>query len=105
MEADTEDDNIGAGANIDNNDGCGEHQRAYLPLTDSEGKLLPIHFLPASEVELLVSSSSSFHLNLSSGVTYVAVFIVKTNSNLNFLHRLTWKVLLSVKQAACSKCR
>ena len=50
MEADTEDENVGAGANIDNNDGCGDHQRAYLPLTDSEGKLLPIHFLPASEV-------------------------------------------------------
>ncbi|KAI0207295.1 Ubiquitin thioesterase zranb1-B [Lamellibrachia satsuma] len=49
MEADTEDENVGAGANSDNNDGCGDHQRAYLPLTDSEGKLLPIHFLPASE--------------------------------------------------------
>ena len=43
------DGNIGAGANIqsDNSD----VQMVYLPLTDSEGKLLPVHFLTASEVK------------------------------------------------------
>ena len=47
MEVDM-DENIGAGANIqsDNSD----VQMVYLPLTDSEGKLLPVHFLTASEV-------------------------------------------------------
>ena len=45
------DENIGAGANIqsDNSD----VQMVYLPLTDSEGKLLPVHFLTASEVIFL----------------------------------------------------
>ncbi|XP_013403121.1 ubiquitin thioesterase ZRANB1 [Lingula anatina] len=45
MEIDT-DENVGAGANIDTNE---DAQTAYLPLTDSEGKLLPVHFLTASE--------------------------------------------------------
>ena len=46
------DENIGAGANIqsDNSD----VQMVYLPLTDSEGKLLPVHFLTASEVIFFV---------------------------------------------------
>ena len=46
------DENIGAGANIqsDNSD----VQMVYLPLTDSEGKLLPVHFLTASEVIIFV---------------------------------------------------
>ena len=51
MEVDM-DENIGAGANIqsDNSD----VQMVYLPLTDSEGKLLPVHFLTASEVIIFV---------------------------------------------------
>lgn len=46
MEIDT-DENMGAGANIENNE---ESQVVYLPLMDSEGKMLPIHFLNAAEV-------------------------------------------------------
>ncbi len=46
MQVDT-DLGAGAGANMDTND---ENQVVYLPLTDSEGKLLPVHFLSASEV-------------------------------------------------------
>ncbi|XP_041370674.1 ubiquitin thioesterase ZRANB1-like [Gigantopelta aegis] len=46
METDT-DDTIGAGADIDSND---DGQTAYLPLVDSEGKRLPVHFLTGSEV-------------------------------------------------------
>lgn len=38
---------VGAGANLNT---CENEQTAYLPLLDSEGKLLPIHFLPAGEV-------------------------------------------------------
>ncbi|ESO93147.1 hypothetical protein LOTGIDRAFT_232866 [Lottia gigantea] len=46
MEMDT-DDNIGAGANTDNTD---DSQIAYLPLVDSDGKLLSVHFLSGSDV-------------------------------------------------------
>ena len=46
MEIDTEE-NMGAGANIENTE---ENQIVYLPLMDSEGKVLPIHFLNAAEV-------------------------------------------------------
>ncbi|CAH1783090.1 unnamed protein product [Owenia fusiformis] len=38
---------MGAGANLQ---GQGEEQVAYLPLMDSEGKLLPVHFLTGSEL-------------------------------------------------------
>ena len=48
METDT-DDAIGAGADIDSND---DGQTAYLPLVDSEGKRLPVHFLTGSEVSI-----------------------------------------------------
>lgn len=50
MEVDM-DESIGAGANIqsDNSD----VQMVYLPLTDCEGKLLPVHFLTASEVNVM----------------------------------------------------
>lgn len=40
---------IGAGANIDNND---DESVAYLPVTDYEGKLLPVPFLKQSEVRI-----------------------------------------------------
>lgn len=46
MEIDT-DENIGAGAHIDTNE---DVQVVYLPLTDADTKLLPVHFLSASEV-------------------------------------------------------
>lgn len=46
MEPDT-DVMIGAGANIDSNE---DDQIIYLPLIDSEGKLLPVHFLSRSEI-------------------------------------------------------
>lgn len=49
LEVDT-DENVGAGANIES-DGT-DVQLVYLPLTDSEGKPLPVHFLTASEVTL-----------------------------------------------------
>ena len=42
----------GAGANLDTS---GDEQIAYLPLMDCEGQLLPIHFLPASEVQYNVN--------------------------------------------------
>ena len=38
---------VGAGANIDKSESA---QAAYLPLMDCENKLLPIHFLPPTEV-------------------------------------------------------
>lgn len=38
---------MGAGATLNNSR---DEQIAYLPLMDCEGKVLPIHFLPASEV-------------------------------------------------------
>ncbi|XP_797278.3 ubiquitin thioesterase zranb1 [Strongylocentrotus purpuratus] len=41
------DDNRGAGANLDSSDNS---QTIYLPLTDSDGKLLPIHFITPLEV-------------------------------------------------------
>ncbi|XP_050396269.1 ubiquitin thioesterase zranb1 [Patella vulgata] len=46
MEMDT-DDNIGAGANTNNTE---DTQIAYLPLVDSDGKLLSVHFLSGSDV-------------------------------------------------------
>lgn len=64
METDM-DENIGAGANIDNNEDC---QVVYLPLMDSEGKLLPIHFLSASEVTMAMIWGCSYS-NLVSVVT------------------------------------
>ena len=42
------DDNQGAGANLNTDD---ETQTVYLPLTDFEGKLLPIHFITPLEVK------------------------------------------------------
>ena len=39
--------NVGAGANLDNNE---DVQTTYLPLMDSEGTVLPINFLPPTEV-------------------------------------------------------
>ncbi len=59
MQVDT-DHNLGAGANMDTND---ENQVVYLPLTDSEGKLLPVHFLSASEVQ---SCIIGFQINSNS---------------------------------------
>lgn len=46
METDLDNDQ-GAGANLDNGEVL---QHAYLPLMDTEGKLLPLHFLTGSEV-------------------------------------------------------
>ena len=46
------DDNIGAGAHIDSTDA---QQVVYLPLTDSEGKIFPIHFLSTGEVGAVFS--------------------------------------------------
>ncbi|XP_022080851.1 ubiquitin thioesterase Zranb1-like [Acanthaster planci] len=46
METDS-DDNQGAGANLNTDD---ETQTVYLPLTDFEGKLLPIHFITPLEL-------------------------------------------------------
>ncbi|XP_077992452.1 ubiquitin thioesterase Zranb1-like [Glandiceps talaboti] len=46
MEMDT-DSNLGAGAYVDSVD---DVQITYLPLTDSEGKLLPVHFITAAEI-------------------------------------------------------
>jgi ubiquitin thioesterase ZRANB1 len=40
-------DRQGAGAKVQHPNEC---QMVYLPLTDFKGKLLPIHFLPSSEV-------------------------------------------------------
>ena len=40
---------VGAGAHIDNSD---EGHVTYLPLIDNEGKLLPVHFLNGTEVNL-----------------------------------------------------
>ena len=42
--------NIGARANISNSDDDDDIPVAYLPLIDCEGKILPIHFLQATEV-------------------------------------------------------
>lgn len=39
--------NMGAGANMDTQE---DVQIAFLPLMDSEGQILPIHFHPPSEV-------------------------------------------------------
>ena len=44
------DENQGAGANLNTDD---ETQTVYLPLTDFEGKLLPIHFITPLEVSWL----------------------------------------------------
>lgn len=45
--------NIGAQANISNNDEDEDAVPvAYLPLVDFEGKVLPIHFLQSSEVSI-----------------------------------------------------
>lgn len=41
--------NVGAQANIGNNEDEDDVSVAYLPLMDYEGKILPIHFLPPSE--------------------------------------------------------
>ena len=41
------DDNLGAGANLDTSD---DTQIVSLPLTDSSGKLLPVHFITPLEV-------------------------------------------------------
>lgn len=51
MEIDTEE-GAGAGANIDTNE---DSQVVYLPLTDSQGKRLPIHFLTVSEVSYTIN--------------------------------------------------
>ena len=50
MEVDM-DESVGAGANIQSD--SSDVQLVYLPLTDSEGKLLPVHFLTASEVKYI----------------------------------------------------
>ena len=47
--------NVGAGANVETND---DAQIAYLPLMDSEGKLLPVHFLQGSQVSSVVKVNS-----------------------------------------------
>lgn len=46
METESED-NLGAGANLNTSD---DTQTVYLPLTDYEGKLLPVHFITPLEV-------------------------------------------------------
>ena len=45
------DDNLGAGANLDTSD---DTQIVYLPLTDSTGKVLPVHFITPLEVRMTV---------------------------------------------------
>lgn len=59
METESED-NQGAGANLNTSD---DIQTVYLPLTDYEGKLLPVHFITPLEVRSL-PQSSSLHLEL-----------------------------------------
>ena len=71
MEVDT-DENMGAGANLDNSD---ESQTAYLPLMDSEGKLLPLHFLVGAEVSMY-----TFHMS----------------------RRFTWHCLVIILQFICT---
>ena len=44
------DDNLGAGANLDTSD---DTQIVYLPLTDSTGKVLPVHFITPLEVRVI----------------------------------------------------
>lgn len=49
MEPDTGND-VGAGANIKSSD---DLKVSFLPLTTSDGKLLPVHFLTSAEVRIL----------------------------------------------------
>lgn len=64
---------VGAGAHIDNSD---ETHVTYLPLVDHELKLLPVHFLNATEVRrftrLIWIGALTFHNKLRDRVTRIA---------------------------------
>lgn len=49
------DEGVGAGANLESSE---DNQVAYLPLVDCEGKVLELHFLTGSEVNLNLSNLS-----------------------------------------------
>lgn len=55
-------DNRGAGANLNTDD---DVTVTFLPLVDSERKLLHIHFLSAQEVSASPTASTNFFLNLA----------------------------------------
>lgn len=72
---------LGARANLDNNE---DAPTVYLPLMDNEGKILPIHFLQASEViwlQFIISGSWRIYcavneqLNVYWNVSLVTVVI------------------------------
>jgi hypothetical protein len=56
---------LGSGNNNNNNGGDSD-QIFYLPLTNSEGQLLPVHFLTENEVKYLFF----FNLNLNKSLSF-----------------------------------